>query len=411
MRVLFSASEWPGHYFPMLPLARHLRDSGHEVRVLCAESQAGHVTSAGLAADPVLEGLDMVFQTRLSQYWRAQAGGWPHPWLPPHPVTGEHLRSLDDFDLAAYRQQHKAATLAATRRSFGAAVTLARTWQPDLVIHDRLSLEGLLAARVTGVPAVAYLWGPVGTAEEGQLRLIPGDPTGSFPRYGVGELGAEPFRYVIDPCPDDLEPPVGSAARMRVQYIPFSGRAFGSAPPPGTGQPRVCLVWSTALTAMTGPRSFLVPTVLDALSGLDLDVITLLNPPDAERLGAWPGVQVATDVALERALATADMVIHHGGAGCTMTSVTCGVPQLQLTLHEEAAANSARVAAAGASRHIPGEHVTPERLRAAVTALISEPSYRARARWLAAQNETRPGLAALTGQLTELASQRPAVAC
>jgi hypothetical protein len=199
MRVLFSASDWPGHYYPMLPLARQLQASGHEVRVLCTKSQAGHVTAAGLVADSVLEGLDMVFQTRLSQYWIAQAGGWPHPWLPPHPVTGEHLGSLDEFDLAAYRKEHKAATLAANRRSFDAAVALARGWQPDLVIHDRLSLEGVLAARVIGVPAAVYLWGPVGTVEEGGLRLIPGDPTGAFARYGVGEVGAEPFRYVIDP--------------------------------------------------------------------------------------------------------------------------------------------------------------------------------------------------------------------
>ena len=214
MRVLMSVSAWPGHYFPMVPLARELGMAGHEVRVLCAPSQAAPVRAAGLTPVPVLGGLDMVLQARLSHYWQAQAGAWPYPWLPVHPVTGEHLSDLADFDFPAYRAEHKAATLAATAASFDAAAEVAKQWRPDLVLHDRLSLEGLLAARVANVPAVAHLWGPVGTAEEGALRLVPGDPTRSFERHGAGEAGEEPYRYVIDPCPDGLRPPVGSAVRL-----------------------------------------------------------------------------------------------------------------------------------------------------------------------------------------------------
>src|SRR5689334_18666787 len=188
MRVLFTVSAWPGHYFPMVPLARSLGAAGHGVRVLCAPSQADAVRAAGLDAVPALDGLDMVLQARLRQFWDAQAGNWPYRWLPPHPVTGVELGSLAEFDFPAYRTRHRAAALSATGRSFDAAVAFGRDWRPDLVVHDRLSLEGLLVARVLGVPAALHLWGPVGTAEDGALRLLPGDPTGSFPRYGAGEL-------------------------------------------------------------------------------------------------------------------------------------------------------------------------------------------------------------------------------
>lgn len=402
MRVLFSVSAWPGHYFPMIPLARQLTAAGHPVRVLCAPSQAGPVAAAGLIPEPVLDGLDMVLQARLSHFWLAQAGGWPHAWLPPHPVTGRELTRLEEFDFAAYRREHRADALAATERSFDAAVAFARRWRPDIVVHDRLSLEGLLAARVLGIPAAAYLWGPVGVGEPGPLRLVPGDPTGSFPRYGAGELGEAPFRHVIDPCPDGLRPPVADAGRLAVRYVPYAGPLAGS-PPPAGGRPRVCVVWGSSLTAMAGPGSFVVPDVLAALQGLGLDVVALVSAPDAARLDPPPGVWVASDVPLARALAGAAAVVHHGGAGCVMTAVAAGVPQIAITFAGEQAANADRVAATGAGWHIPGHELDLAAVRGTVTAAARDGSCRRAAAALAAQNEARPDLAALTGELALLA--------
>jgi UDP:flavonoid glycosyltransferase YjiC (YdhE family) len=409
MRVLFSVSAWPGHYFPMVPLARRLADAGHHVRFLCAPSQVDAITAAGFAPVPVLDGLDMVLQARLSHYWQAQAGTWPYPWAPIHPETGEHLERLEDFDFPAYRAAHREETLNATRRSYDAAVDWATQWRPNLVVHDRLSLEGLLVARVLGIPAVTHLWGPVGTAEEGTLRLVPGDPTKSFARHGVDEMGETPFAYVIDPCPDALRPPIGPATRLETRYQPYGGPLPGAVGP-RDGRPRVVVVWGTSLSAMVGPRSFVVPDVLAALSSLDLDVVALLSPADADRLTAPDGVRVCRDVPLADALADADVVVHHGGAGCVMTSIAAGVPQVAITFAAEQTANADRIAAAGAGRHVPGSTVAlasvvdAEAVRAAVSAVVGDPSYRAAAMRLRERHDARPGLDELVAELEELAS-------
>ncbi|ASW57606.1 hypothetical protein CIK06_11165 [Plantactinospora sp. KBS50] len=404
MRVLFSVSAWPGHYFPMVALGRRLLATGHELRVLCAPSQAGAVTAAGLPAVPVLDGLDMVLQARLSHYWQAQAGGWPHPWLPPHPETGAELSDLADFDFPAYRREHRENTLAATVRSFDAAVSVARSWRPDVVVHDRLSLDGLLAARVTGVPAALHLWGPVGTDEPGELRLMPGDPTGSFARYGVAEPTPDSIRYVIDPCPQRLRPAIGAATRLDVRYTPYHGALDGTDPAPARpgDRPRVCVVWGTSVTAMVGPRSFVVPELVEALAGLDVEVVVLLSAADRDRLPDPGPARVLTGAPLDRVLPGCAAVIHHGGAGCVMTSVAAGVPQLAVTFAGEQAANADRIAAAGAGRHLPGAEFGVDVVRKLVGELVTDRAYPTAARLLADQDAARPGLDSLIDQLGQL---------
>ncbi|MEV0001617.1 nucleotide disphospho-sugar-binding domain-containing protein [Micromonospora sp. NPDC050980] len=424
MRVLFSVSAWPGHYYPMVPLGRRLLAGGHELRVLCAPSQATAVTAAGLPPVPALDGLDMVLQARLSHYWQAQAGAWPYPFLPPHPVTGVELASLADFDFPAYRRAHRAAALAATTRSFDAAVATARQWRPDVVVHDRLSLEGLLAARVVDVPAVLHLWGPVGIDEPGELRLMPGDPTGSFARYGVADPTAATVDHVADPCPERLRPPVGAATRLDVRYSAYAGPLDGE-PPADLTRPgertRVCVVWGTSVTAMVGPRSFVVPELVEALARLDVEVVVLLGAADRERLSAAPGralscgatvagrlpgrgpVRVLTDVPLARVLPGCAAVVHHGGAGCVMTAVAAGVPQLAVTFAGEQAANAARIAAAGAGRHLPGADFQADAAGAMVRELLTDRSYREAAGALRDQHERRPDPDALVTRLATLA--------
>jgi len=405
MRVLFTVSAWPGHYFPMVPLARSLGAAGHGVRVLCAPSQADAVRAAGLAAVPALDGLDMVLQARLRQFWDAQAGDWPYRWLPPHPVTGVELETLAEFDFPAYRAQHRAAALSATARSFDAAVAFARDWRPDLVVHDRLSLEGLLVARVLGVPAALHLWGPVGTAEDGALRLLPGDPTGAFPRYGVGELSGDLIEHVVDPCPDALRPPLGDAHRIPVRYVPYHGavgRPAAALEPPT--RPRAVVVWGTSLTAMVGPRSFVVPDILRGLSIVDAEIVALVSPSDAARVDAPAGVRLLPGYPLERALDGASVVVHHGGAGCTMTALTAGVPQVAVTFAGEQAANGERVTAAGAGRHLPGADFDADAVAGAVADLLRDARARRVAADLRGQCLARPAPADLVPALARLAA-------
>ncbi|MEU5884522.1 nucleotide disphospho-sugar-binding domain-containing protein [Spirillospora sp. NPDC047279] len=405
MRVMFTVSSHPTHYSAMVPLGWALQAAGHEVRVLCTPSQTAAVGRTGLLPVPVLDGMDVATRLRLQYYWEAVNGIWPYPWLPTHPLTGERLDDLAGFDTAAFTAKVAPELAARAARGFDAAVEFARAWRPGLVLHDPASLEGLLAARVTGVPSALCLWGPAGTHEPEHMRSVPTDHSGSFPRYGLGEFGLDMFDRVVDPCPPSLDVPV-RAARLPVRYVPFNGTS-PVAPEwvegPAPGRPRVCVTWSTALTRTSGPDSYLLPDIVRGLADVDCDVIVTATPADVARLGRVPaGVQVLEYAPLQAVLPGCAAVVHHGGSGSTLTSLWAGVPQLLLTFASEQTATARRVADTGAGTHALGHLADRNFIGAAAGKLISDDSYRSAAAGLRAEMLARPTPARLVQTLEEL---------
>ncbi|MEU0131175.1 MULTISPECIES: nucleotide disphospho-sugar-binding domain-containing protein [unclassified Streptomyces] len=404
MRVLFSVSSWPTHYASMVPLGWALRASGHEVAVLCAPSQTDAVIRAGLRPVPVLDGMEVAVRNRMSYVREALRGEWPYPWLPLHPLTGAVMTSLDDFDLAEYRRTTEREFARRSAEGHDRAVGFARRWRPDLVVHDPVSTEGPLAARVLDVPAALALWGPVGTHEPDGPDILPEDPGRSFERYGHAPFSADSVDHVVDPCPGSLEPPV-RASRLPVRFVPYNGG--GTAPEwldaPGP-RPRIAVTWSTALTAMSGPRSYVLPVIVSALAGLDAEVVLTATREDVLALGTVPpSVRVLERCPLEALLAHSDLVVHHGGAGSAMTALAAGVTQLGLTFASEQARVAGRVCEAGAGLHLPGHLATREAIRSAAEDLLSGKARRVAAWSIREENLRRPTPARLVDRLLRLA--------
>jgi UDP:flavonoid glycosyltransferase YjiC (YdhE family) len=406
VRVLFTVSDWPAHYFPMVPLGWALQAAGHEVRVVCAPSQARTLDRTGLTPVPVLGDLDMVFLTRFSNLNEIKAGTWPYPGLPGlHPDTGEELASLEGFDFDTYADECKRRVVRETAVGVEGVLGFARAWRPDLVVHDRLSMEGVLAGRALGVPHVAHLWGPVGTREsDPRLVPLPVDYTRAFPRLGLPPMGPELVEYLIDPCPDSLTPPTG-ALRLPTRYVPYNGpgamEQWAMQPPE---RPRVCVLWSNSVSSSYGAGSYLVPRVVRALSGLGVELVLPVHPDDVAGLGELPpDVRVVEQFPIRLLLPTCDAIVHHGGAGCVMTAAAAGVPQLGLTFGPEQDADAGRLAATGAGRHLTGDRASEEAVRSAVSALLTEPGYRKAAGRLREENDARPPQSALVPLLERLA--------
>ncbi|ASW54606.1 nucleotide disphospho-sugar-binding domain-containing protein [Plantactinospora sp. KBS50] len=406
MRVMCTVSAWPSHYYPMVPVLWALQAAGHEVRVACAPSQAGSVSRAGLTPVPVLGELDIPFLARLRNVFDAQAGTWPYDWVPPHPVTGAPMPSVAEFGYADFARatQQKVATPVA--RGGKAAVALARRWRPDLILHEPLSMEGLLAARTLGIASAVHLWGPVGSHEtDPAVRAVTEYPVGSFGAHTAGKLTLDTVEHVIDPCPAGLAPPVASN-RMAVRYTPYNGP--GSMPTWVLDPPerrRVAVVWGNSLTAMFGPASLAVPLITEALADLDVEVLLGTGGQDAGAVGPTPAnVRVLDRVPLHLVLPGCAAVVHHGGAGCLMTSVAAGVPQVVIPTGMDQPANAARLAQTGAARCLPRAEATVAAIRDAVTAVLDRPDHRASAARLRAENEERPTPAGLVADLEKLAA-------
>jgi hypothetical protein len=407
MRVLFTVTRYPAHYFPLVPTAWALRAAGHEVVVACPPGEVARVGRAGLSPVPIEDGHDPMRLGRLHQYFQARQGQALLPGAVLHPVTAEPLRDLADFDWPRYKRDHRDANVARLRAGLDTTVAFARDWRPDLVIHDPLNMTGVLAAQVLGIPACCHLWGPVGPLEQRVgAQLVPLDHTGTFARYGVPPMGPELIERVIDPCP----PSIGSGTELPtlpVRCVPYNGP--GLAPSPGRRRPRVCVAWGDSLNLLLGPDSFLVPEILRALAPLPVEVVVVCGSASRSLLGPLPAnAQVLCDVPLRLLLPECSAVVYHGGAGSGMTAAWAGLPQLALPFTVEQQLTAERITRTGAGIWHIGYQVGQADIRDAVGLLLDEPRYRERAAALRAEMAAQPSPARLAGDLAELAAGAPA---
>ncbi len=303
MRVLFATFPVPSHYFPMVPLGWALRAAGHEVRVACAPSLATVVTGSGLPAVTVPE-------VDLARSWRgfaATANGGP-------PSAADRAeRAIAMF-----------ATVAA--ETAGPTIEFASQWQADIVVYEPRAYAAVLAAEALDLPLVRHLSGVDYTysrtdAERGALAAL-------WQRCGAPD--ADPLGVLtVDPCPPSLQLPA-PVRRLAIRYVPYNGPAQV----PGwllkpASRARVCIA---AGSALPGRRDMVAAArqAIGALADLDAEVVVaaggkpeLLEPIPAE-------FTVVESMPLHLLLPTCDAIIHHGGAGTTLTAAACGVPQLLL---------------------------------------------------------------------------------
>jgi UDP:flavonoid glycosyltransferase YjiC (YdhE family) len=409
MRVLFAVSDWTTHWLPMVPLGWALQAAGHEVRVVCPPLQTAAALRAGLVPVEILQPGELVRKARMHNHVNARHGHWAYAELPPDLETGRPVGSLDEFDPFAWIDENKTRMIDAANHNADASVEFGRWWRPQLVIHDLMSVEGPLVARVLGVPASLALWGPVGPDDEVPgvpgLRFLAVDAGRAFARYQVGELGPDVIEHVIDPCPPSLGVPL-RAHRLPMRQVPYNGPGLlpGWLREPAR-RTRVCVVWGTSVSAVFGPISFPVPRLVEALADLDVEVLFTVTGPDHERIGALPPrMRAMRDVPLHLLLPTSDLVIHHGGGGSTMTALAAGVPQLALPPGGDQELIGARVTAAGVALVEHDAIATASSIRSAVVELLGAPGYRTNAARLRREMLDRPSPAALVAELAALAA-------
>jgi UDP:flavonoid glycosyltransferase YjiC (YdhE family) len=405
MRVLVTVSAWSGLYRSLIPLGWALQSAGHDVRVVCHESEVATLSGAGLTPVPLTDGWDLKFAGRLKNYLNATTDMWPWPHLPLHPVTAEPMQQLSDFDFDAFMRADRPVLEQRLRASTDAVVGFARDWRPRLVLHDILSLEGLLAAKVTGIPACAHPWGPLGTAEDDpEAAVMPADFSFAFTRYGLRPMSFDHLDYFVDPCPPSLAPPT-KAARLPYRYVPYNGPVVIQ---PWTleqsSRKRVGVVWGNSVTPVFGEGSWFVPMVVEALSGLDVETVIALNKADFGAMGGVPdGVRLVQNVPVHTFWDSCSVVIHHGGGNAVLNGAHAGVPQLAVSMGHDAHLIGSRLAATGAGLQMPGYETDAAALRAAVTELLDDPGYADAARRLRDEVLAAPSPAELVTTLEEIA--------
>lgn len=373
MRVLISTSPGIGHLYPTVSTAWALRAAGHDVLV----ATGGHhelAAQAGLAVVDTAPGTDFaaVFQDFFAEH-AGDTGGRPAQPTDPDFVGGLF------------------ATVSA--RFTDETVRVARTWRPDIVLFTPLQAAGPLAAQVIGVPAVQHTIGVAQTADI--AALLARHFAEEYDRFGVRPTTPA---AVLDVSPPSMRPEHADTWPMR--YVPYNG---GAVLPEWAWQrrerPLVTMTLGSVVPLLAG-MGMLAPFVASA-GDIDADFVIALGGADPAAFGTPPpNVRLADWVPFNALFAASDAVIHHGGAGTTLTALDAGLPQFVLPQGADQFINAAAVAKSGAGRVLQPEELDAER----IDELLSDTPMRAAAEAVSAEMAGQPTPADLVPRIIALAS-------
>ncbi|MGA9285533.1 MAG: nucleotide disphospho-sugar-binding domain-containing protein [Solirubrobacteraceae bacterium] len=371
LRLLLGAFGDPGHAFPMIALGRALLRRGHDVTLQTWERWREPIEAEGIAFTPA-------------------------PEYSAFPI-GDH--PLDFYEAVVY----------ATRDT----LPLVRELQPDIVVHDILTLGPSLAGELLGVPRATLI--PHVFPEAG-----PGFPIYSFgallPRTALGRAfwerahlpvrrGLQSGRLALNRTRAQVGLPQldhvhGGTSRELALVATFPQLEYPRSwpshahvvgplmweppaeeivPPPGE-DPLVLIAPSTS----QDPDHRLLHAALRGLADAPVRVLATYNRrlpsrplpvPDNARVVDW--------VSYTRTLPHCDAIVCHAGHGTLVRALSCGVPVVACPVAGDMNENAARLAWAGAGVRLPRRFISPRPLRQAVEQTISEPLIRTHAQALA----------------------------
>ncbi|MFE7394469.1 glycosyltransferase [Streptomyces sp. NPDC057582] len=349
-RVLLFNNPLTGHFLPMLPLARALRQQGHAV---------AFATAAGMAASVEAEGFELV---------------------PAGPTTDAVIAEVarrTGSDILAGRTPELVAEFFAGARvdlTLDEALAGAGDWAPDLVVSEHLDFVGPLVAAVRKLPSAVMAIDPALEPE-----LLDALAAAAHSRYLDRGLEAPTHapsgRWLLDLCPPSLQRGGALPALERIALRPEPHQRPEGTPRaprvPGTGRPRVLVSFSTApgASAKLGP-------VLRSLSALDIDLVATAGGVPAQDFGLEPGrAEVFSFLPAAELLDGVSAVVHHGGSGTTFGAAARGVPAVVVPGTSGQQRQADRLAAAGAGLALPVGKQEPDSIAAAVDRLLAEPAF------------------------------------
>ncbi|WP_433042457.1 nucleotide disphospho-sugar-binding domain-containing protein [Dactylosporangium sp. CS-033363] len=336
MRVLFAVYPSRAHLYPVAPTAWALQSAGHEVRLATFAGFAGDIAAAGLT--PVPLGDAGIPEVRL-------AGDTP----PPRSAE-EVERAADELGLAGPEREHwyvfhQYLTAAAgdyvrlDRAEFADLVQFAKDWKPDLVIWDGTMPGGAIAARVSGAAHARFVFGlDYVTWSMQKLSGKAANPLAELlapaaERYGV-TIDDELLlgQRTIDPTPAPMRLPIEVAGHVPVRWVPYTGgsnfEAWLHRRPEPPRQPRIAFTLGESTRRFTRGDWDRTPRLMEALHGLDVEVVATLNATQLAGLQPPPNVRTVEWVPLTHLLPTCSALIHHGGMGTFSAASAYSVPQL-----------------------------------------------------------------------------------
>lgn len=427
MRVVFVT--WPGnsHLYPLGPLAWALQGAGHHVRVATHHSMTPAVASLGLV--PVSIGDPDVLPTGpVKPYPDEQselfdldtvALGIPadesDPWeifrtfmvpgmwdyLPPDAAPNKPQPGVDDL------------------------IEFCRAWQPDLVVWDPCMPAAAVAARACGAAHTRLMWWQDYFAWTLDRWTAAGLPDGEDPlsrmvrpvaeRYGV-EVDAELLvgQWTLDMLPNGYRLPTSTRA-IPLRWVLSPVRVnTPSWVTQKLDRPRVALSLGMSQRDFTRGGWGYVPAIMEAVGGLDIEVVATLDKHQLEEVDTLPAnVRQVDYVPLDELLPTCSALIHQGGFGTVAAASGHRMPQLiteapglpVVMKYPVAKAGSNYVMSRGAGLIIDTENPSPQAIAESLSRVLSEDQFSEGAERLHDDWCAMPGPSDLVPQLERLTAR------
>jgi UDP:flavonoid glycosyltransferase YjiC (YdhE family) len=369
MKILFTAAPGYGLMLPIIPLAWAARAAGHEVLV----ATTSEMTEVGARA-----GLGMVDVFPEGDVWadlmkKVGPGAGPGTG---EPTEVEKLVRESGNPFGMFTLTMTEGTIAAGR-AFGA----------DLVVHTSDHPAGALAAQALGVPLLE-----VGNRISWSMRDKDwrdrhwngqADAVAEHVRNRLSIPAGQPELIArIDPrapsmggITEDEADPRDGVPWWPMRFVPYNG---GAVAPPWISEraerPRVCVTLGTVVPQISGTTS--LTAVIEALGGMDVDVVLAAGEADVSALGTLPeNVRPAGFLPLSMILPTCSLIVHHGGSGSTAAPLFYGVPQLVLPSFADNFLSAERVAARGVGFQCDAATTDAATLRGLMERLLTEPAF------------------------------------
>jgi UDP:flavonoid glycosyltransferase YjiC (YdhE family) len=371
LRIFLSAFGGAGHLFPVLALARTLRDRGHEIWVETIERWRQPVTDMGLHF------VEAPAYIALRE---------PLPGMPSRPTLADVVRSR---------------------------LPLLRELRPDVVVHDFFYVPSALAAELEGLRRATLVPHPYPVNEPGLpyflVNLLPArTPIGAvawrLTRPWFARRGRKDRRE-LNSARQDLGLPLqrrlyggiseglGMVAtypqleypRRWPSHVHVTGPMLFELPHPeielpNRDAPLILVAGSTA----QDQELRLVRTAIQAFEGEPVQVLVSLN----QQGRTWPepvpeNVTVVDWVSYSQVLPRASAIVCNGGHGTVVRALSEGVPLLVCPAGGDMGENGARVAWSGAGLMLPWGLLGAGPLRWAIRRMLADGRFAERARRIA----------------------------
>ncbi len=383
MRVLFTTQPLFGHFHAMVPLAQALRDHGHEVAFATGESLGPVIERVGFrhfTCGRDCEG---------NQHILEELPEWPSI---QEKVSNPGIQQLWGFILGFAPQM------------LGDLIDLIGEWKPDLIVRDPSEFASTIAAERFDLPYASIAWAVYistwGCDEPlSALRRrcgLPGDPGfASFDRYFV--LDALPSSWVLyDAVPQVLHrfcmPPFDQSIRSDLP-------TWVSSLP---DQPTVYATLGTTFNQKPGHFRALIAALSTEAFNTIITVGKSIDPAQFHPLP--PNVKVEQYIPQTLILPYCDMVIFHGGFNSLHSALWHGLPVVIIPLEAgDQRPTGTQCAELGLGVFVDEVHPEPETIKAAVRAVLEQPSYRQRARRFRSEMMALPDLSEAVRRLENLA--------